>query len=146
MPSEAELDLGRYRAYLQVLARLYLDERLRGKIDASDVVQQALLQGHQARDQFHGQMEPERASWLRQILARCLANAQRDFGREKRDVARERSLEAALDASSRLADWLANAQPSPAQQAEQHLCGPTTYVVWLLQPGKSARSAVLQAT
>src|SRR5207253_5004214 len=38
-----------------------------------------------------------------------------------RDVARERSLEAALDASSaRLQSWLAAEQSSPSQQAERH--------------------------
>ena len=40
------------------------------------------------------------AAWLRQILANNLANAVRDLGRAKRDVGRERSLEAALDTSS----------------------------------------------
>src|SRR6266536_1563522 len=92
--------LERYRAYLRVLARLHLDPQLRGKLDPSDVVQQVLLQAFQGLSQFRGQSEGELAAWLRQILARCLANAARDFGRDKRDVGLERSLEAALTASS----------------------------------------------
>jgi RNA polymerase sigma-70 factor (ECF subfamily) len=48
-------------------------------------------------------------------------DALRAFGRAKRDVARERSLEAALDQSSqRLEAWLAAEQSSPSQQAQRH--------------------------
>jgi RNA polymerase sigma-70 factor (ECF subfamily) len=119
--SEGALDLGRYRVYLHLLARQHLDQRLRGKVDSSDVVQQALLQAHQSRDQFRGHTEAERVAWLRQILARCLANALRDFTRDKRDVAREQSIQEALHESSvRVDEWLAAEQSSPSQRAEQH--------------------------
>jgi DNA-directed RNA polymerase specialized sigma24 family protein len=80
MPSSAsDPDLANYQVYLDLVARQHLDPRLRGKFDSLDIVQQALLQAHQARDQFRGQTEAERIAWLRQILARCLANALRDF-------------------------------------------------------------------
>lgn len=109
-----------YRGYLLVLARAHLAHRLLGKLDASDIVQQTLLEAHQALGQFRGQSVGEEAAWLRRILARNLTNATRDFGRDKRNVARERSLQAELDKSAdRLADWLAADQSSPSQRAER---------------------------
>src|SRR5262245_6437597 len=109
-----------FRDYLRLLARLHLDERLRGKLDPSDVVQQTLLEACQALDRFEGNEPAQVAAWLRQILARNLANAVRDFGRDKRDVAREQSLDAAMARSSaHLAAWLAAEQSSPSERAER---------------------------
>lgn len=111
----------RFRQYLLLVARQQIDEQLRGKLDPSDVVQQTLLEAHRNRDQFRGQTETELAAWLRQILAHSLADAIRALRRAKRDVSRERSLEAALDESSgKLEAWLVAEQSSPSQQAERH--------------------------
>jgi RNA polymerase sigma-70 factor (ECF subfamily) len=113
--------LEKFRAYLLLLARLQLDPRLRGKLDPSDVVQQTLLEAYEKREQFRGSTEGEWLAWLRQALAHNLADALRAFGQARRDVARERSLEAAVEASSRrLQAWLAADQSSPSQQAERH--------------------------
>ena len=114
-------ELEGFREYLLMLARLQLDPRWQAKLDPSDIVQQTLLQAHQARDQFRGHTTAERAAWLRQILARVLSNAVRDLSRDKRDLGRERSLEAALEASSaRLEAWLAADQSSPSESVERH--------------------------
>jgi RNA polymerase sigma-70 factor (ECF subfamily) len=113
--------LERFRPYLHMLARLHLDPRLRARLDASDIVQQAFLQAYQALDQFRGQGDGELMAWLRRILARCLSHATRDASRDKRDVERERSLEAAVDHSSvRLEAWLAADQSSPSQRADRN--------------------------
>jgi RNA polymerase sigma-70 factor (ECF subfamily) len=101
-----------------MLARVQLDARLRGKLDASDVVQETMLEAYRSQKQLRGSTEPERVAWLRQILAHNLADAIRGFRRAKRDVARERSLERALEQSSaRLEAWLAAEQSSPSQRA-----------------------------
>lgn len=120
-PDAPDERLERFRAYLRLLARINLSPRLRGKLDASDVVQQTLLEAYRALAQLRGRTDAEWAAWLRQILARQLAHAARDLGRAKRDVARERSLEQALDASSlRLGAWLAADQSSPSERAQHN--------------------------
>jgi RNA polymerase sigma-70 factor (ECF subfamily) len=114
-------DWQRFGAYLRLLARLHLDARLQGKLDASDLVQQTLLEAHRSRDKLAGRCDAEVAAWLRQALAHQLAHAVRDLGRARRDVSRERSLQAALDESSaHLEAWLAAEQSSPSEQAERH--------------------------
>jgi RNA polymerase sigma-70 factor (ECF subfamily) len=124
MDREAEpsaLAVEKYRAYLRLLASLQIDPRLRTKLDASDVVQETLLKAHENLKQFRGQSDAEMAGWLRQILANQLAQALRQFGRQRRNVALERSIEANLENSSkRLEGWLAAADSSPNQRAERN--------------------------
>jgi RNA polymerase sigma-70 factor, ECF subfamily len=113
-------NLDRFRGYLYMLARLNTGPRLQGKFDASDIVQQTLVRALDGLPQWKGTGDAEMAAWLREILARQLANTVRDLGRQKRDATRERSLELALDQSaSRLEMFLAAADASPSQQAQR---------------------------
>jgi RNA polymerase sigma-70 factor, ECF subfamily len=106
-----------YRSCLHLWAEARIDRRLRSKLDPSDIVQQTLVHAWQAWNQFRGTTEEERAAWLRQILARTVLHNVRDFHRDKRDVAREQSLDAIAEQSSaRLEAWLVAEQSSPSQK------------------------------
>jgi RNA polymerase sigma-70 factor (ECF subfamily) len=119
--SGADWGIEQFRSYLLLLARVRLDPMVRARVGASDVVQQTLLEAHRDRCQFQGRTVGEQAAWLRQILARNLANVVRDQRRDKREVARDQPLQAALNESaSRLDGWLAAEQSSPSQQVDRH--------------------------
>ncbi len=107
------------RSYLMVLARLRLPPWLAAKVDASDVVQQALLQAHAHGDQLRGG-DAARRAWLRQILGNAITDAVRRFTGAARAAALERSIRAGLDESSqRLDALLAANQSTPSVRASR---------------------------
>jgi RNA polymerase sigma-70 factor (ECF subfamily) len=120
-PAAAGELLERYRPYLTVLARVQLGRRLQGKADAADLVQETFLEAHRDFAGFRGTTAGELRAWLRQVLARNLANLVRHYqGTQARDVRLERSLSQELDESSRMLDaGLAAAQSTPSQQADR---------------------------
>jgi RNA polymerase sigma-70 factor (ECF subfamily) len=110
-----------YRPYLTLLARVQIGQRLQGKVDAADLVQDTFLAAHRHLAQFRGTTEAELVSWLRQILASKLANLVRRFlGTQGRDVRLEHQIREAIDQSSALLDGgLIAVQSSPSQQASE---------------------------
>jgi RNA polymerase sigma-70 factor (ECF subfamily) len=108
-----------YRAYMVVLARVQIGKRLQGKVDASDVAQEAVLGALRDFAQFRGTTEKELLAWLRGILASLLANLVRHYqGTKARDVRLERKLIVELNQSSQALDQaLVAVDSSPSQQA-----------------------------
>lgn len=111
-PSEDEF--APFRSYLHILAESQLHARLKSKVDAADVVQQTMLQAYQAREQFRGSTDAERAAWLRTILGNVLCGLARDYSRQRRDVTREQSIQAVEQSSMHLANLLAAHTSSPS--------------------------------
>jgi RNA polymerase sigma-70 factor (ECF subfamily) len=124
-PGALDRLLDTFRNYLRLLARNGIDSSLQGKADPSDLVQEVLLKGHQHFDQFRGRTEAELAGWLRQILTNSLADLVRRYqGTAARRLARERSLEEMLNASSAAMErLLAREGPSPSESAERRELG-----------------------
>lgn len=120
-PRARETLFDRYQGYLQVIARAQLGAHLRGKCDASDVVQMTLLEAHRDFAAFQGSCEAELLAWLRRILAHNLYNEARHFAAQQRDAAREVSFDqvrAGVEHSSvALSRGLAADTPSPSQNA-----------------------------
>jgi RNA polymerase sigma-70 factor (ECF subfamily) len=82
------------RHYLLLVANRELDEELRGKEGASDLVQQTFLEAHRDFGQFHGTTQTEVLAWLRRILLNNLGNVRRRYVETgKRQIARELPLE-----------------------------------------------------
>jgi RNA polymerase sigma-70 factor (ECF subfamily) len=82
------------RNYVAVAARAEVASWLKAKVDASDLVQQTLLEAHRGLANFRGETEAEWLGWLRRILENNAADYVRQYhGVEKRRVGREVSLQ-----------------------------------------------------
>ncbi len=110
-----------YRQYLTLLARLQIGQRLQGKVDASDLVQETFMEAHRGFQQFRGSSQGELLGWLRQILVFRLAKSVRHYcGTQRRDVRLERRLEGDVDRSSQRVCELVGSASSPSQRAVHH--------------------------
>jgi RNA polymerase sigma-70 factor (ECF subfamily) len=124
-PGALDRLLESYRNYLRLVARAGIDPALRGKADPSDLVQETLLKAHLHFDRFQGRTEPELAAWLRQILARNLADLARRYrAAGTRGVSREHSLEDLFHPSSHaFGSLLVPNGHSPSQSAQRRELG-----------------------
>jgi RNA polymerase sigma-70 factor, ECF subfamily len=106
-----------YRPAMLELVDVRLDQRLRSRLDPSDVVQEAQLEVMQRMNDFLDRRPMPFHLWVRKTAYKRVLNARRDHGRRaKRSVDRELPLP---DRSSMLvARPLVKSGPSPSQQAE----------------------------
>lgn len=117
-----------YQNYLKLLARAQLDDKVRGRISPSDVVQETMLEAHCDFAKFRGESDGEFFAWLRKILVNNMARAvERHVLTAKRDVRREVSrvaINASMDRSAlKLEAMLADHRPSAESDAslQEHL-------------------------
>jgi RNA polymerase sigma-70 factor, ECF subfamily len=81
---------GLCRNYLGLMARCQVETWLRRKVDASDLVQQTMLEAHCDFPRFRGQSQEEFRAWLRKILDHNAADFVRAYrGTAKRQAGRE---------------------------------------------------------
>jgi RNA polymerase sigma-70 factor (ECF subfamily) len=83
-----------YTNYLKLLVTAQLDERLRGRVSPSDIVQESFFEAHRDFGHFRGQSPGEFVVWLRRIVVNnILRTVEQHVRAEKRDVRREVSLD-----------------------------------------------------
>lgn len=81
------------RNYVALVARAQMESWMQAKVDASDLVQQTLLEAHRAFGDFRGGTEAEWLGWLRGILKHNAADFIRRFRQtRKRQEQRESPL------------------------------------------------------
>jgi RNA polymerase sigma-70 factor, ECF subfamily len=103
-----------YRPYVRCLVRALGGDRLRARLDESDLIQDALLEAHRDFGRFRGGTVAELTAWLRQIVLRTAGHSlRRHLGTGKRDLARERPADG-------LAERTADPGSSPSAVAVRH--------------------------
>lgn len=109
--------IGPLRPWLKMIAERELPVSFRGRVEASDIVQQTLLDAWRGLRGFRGTTQAERLAWLRVILRRVILQHGRSrIGAQKRGGVER--LQSELDlTSSRIDALAAGAEPTPAEQA-----------------------------
>ncbi len=106
------LELG--QRYFLLVAKNGLDDRLKSKVGASDVVQETFVAAQRSFEQFRGETEQELRGWLLSILAHRLA----DYVRRYR-LSQQRSVDRELGGAP--AEWqlgdLCDSAPTPGAAA-----------------------------
>jgi RNA polymerase sigma-70 factor (ECF subfamily) len=118
-PATCSWPLDRLRPLLKLRAeQIQLHARLGRRLDASDLVHDAVLRAWEKRDQFRGG-EKELLAWLQRILVNVGTDRIREQFADKRDPRREKYL-AALSGSAE--DWdalLVGNLTSPSEKLER---------------------------
>lgn len=110
--------LGRHRDRLRRMVALRLDHRLQGRLDPSDVVQEAYLEAFERLDDYVRQPDYPFFLWLRFLTGQKLITLHRHhFGVHMRDVSREVPLATPDATSAALAAQLLAHDPRPSEVA-----------------------------
>lgn len=78
-----------FRHYLSALARLSVDRKLCGRLDLSGIVQQTLLEAHQAPDPPPASDPDGRLAWVKRLFLNNLRDEVRKLKAARRDVGRD---------------------------------------------------------
>jgi RNA polymerase sigma-70 factor (ECF subfamily) len=78
--------LAAYRPYLRLLAERRMPRVVQKRLDASDIVQQTLVDAVRGLPEFRGHTEPEFTAWMVRLLERNFLMSIRDHTLGKRDI------------------------------------------------------------
>lgn len=112
----------RYRTRLKRMLEFRMDRRLRGREDASDILQEVYIDAHQRMPHYLKKRELSFYIWLRQLTTQRLIDVhRRHLKAEKRDIKQEVSINRRSTAatSASMAIQLAAQLASPSQVAMQ---------------------------
>ena len=117
--------LGAHMNYLKTLAYAQMDDRLRRRVGASDIVQETLLEAHRDFLHYVGKSPAEFSGWLRMILINNLKRAiESHLLAAKRDLRRELSIDEIKgrtdQSAARLETFLATQNSSVCSQIQRH--------------------------
>jgi RNA polymerase sigma-70 factor (ECF subfamily) len=111
--------LARHRLRLRRMVALRMDRRLASRVDASDIVQEALAEASRNLDDYLERQPMPFYPWLRRLAwERMVAMSRRHVGADRRSVVRETPWSASLPDESvmELAGRLASSGTSPSAQ------------------------------
>jgi RNA polymerase sigma-70 factor (ECF subfamily) len=102
-----------FRPYARLLVRSLRRGRVPGRVDDSDLIQDAFLEAHRSFARFEGRSLAEFTSWLRAVVLRAAGHTLRShLEAGKRNAGREEVLD-------HLSGWAA-VESTPSQHAERH--------------------------
>jgi RNA polymerase sigma-70 factor (ECF subfamily) len=113
----------RFRKRLKRMVEFRMDSRLRGRVDPSDVLQDAYLAARKRLKNFLDHPEVSLFVWLRSVtIQRLIDTHRRHLITKRRDVAREVRFEAVglnASTSASMAEWLVGHLTSPSQLVQR---------------------------
>jgi RNA polymerase sigma-70 factor, ECF subfamily len=105
-----------YRAYLTVLAKRFLNDKVRGRVDEADIVQITFMEAQRDLHAFRGEHIEELLGWLRHILRNNVSSAhQKHLYTQKRSAGREVS-NSPSDSGPAITDMAPSETTSPSQR------------------------------
>lgn len=110
--------LEQYRGWLREQTAQQLRERLRARVDPSDIIQETYLEAQRDFGAFQGRCQAEWEGWLKRILENNLGEAVRHHIHvKKRSVRAERSIDGADSGVDALKNVFSADQPTPGTLA-----------------------------
>ena len=86
-----------FRNALLSIANQEVDSAILPREAPSDIVQDTIVEAQRGLDGFRGRTEREMMAWLRQVVRHNISNRRRSNTADKRDISRERPIDARQD-------------------------------------------------